>query len=109
RRQERLVGDDPRVDGAPAARLEPLEPVAALPVHRLRRPVDATGRALALLHEPAVACAVPERAHHRIVDVGQRIVGMERHAHAARSTTALVATPDAPVTSVAVQPATWLV
>src|SRR5579875_3336598 len=78
RRQEGLVADDPRVDRAAAARREPLEPPPALPVHRLRRPVHDAGRDLPLLHEPPCARTVPERPHHRVVDVGQRVVGVER-------------------------------
>src|SRR5579885_2988839 len=78
RRQEGLVADDPRVDRAAAARRKPFEPPPALPVHRLRRPVHDAGRHLPLLHEPPFARTVPERPHHRIVDVGQRVVGVER-------------------------------
>src|SRR2546430_6680801 len=107
--QEGLVGHHVRVDAAAAARGEPLEPPAALPVQGLRRPVRAARRPLALQHEPALARAIPEGPHDRVVDVGERIVGMELgHGHSARSTTALVATPEAPVTSVARQPGTWL-
>src|SRR5262245_33307654 len=107
--QEGLVPDHPRVHGAPPARLEPLEAAAALPVHRLRRPVDGAGRALALEHQLPGARALPERPHHRIVHVGERVVGVEVRHHAPRSTSALVATPDAPVTSVVLQPGTWFV
>src|SRR5262249_2075811 len=82
-------------------------------VGRLRRPMDLAGRPVALLHQLAGARALPERSHDRIVEVRQRIVGMERRLreevchHSPLSTTALVATPDAPVTSVALQPGTW--
>src|SRR5205814_1681651 len=82
-------------------------PLGALPVHGLRRPVHAAGRALALEHQLSRARALPERPHDRIVDVGQRVVGVERHRHSPRSTSALVATPEAPVTSVALHPGTW--
>src|SRR5262247_266594 len=113
RGQEWLVRDHPRVDRATAASLEPLETPAPLPVHRLRRPVDGSGRALALEHQLSRPRAFPEWPHDRILDVGQRVVGVNllricRH-HAARSRSALVATPEAPVTSVARQSGTWLV
>src|SRR5579862_7460101 len=107
RGQERLVGDDVGVHPAATARREPLETAAALPVERLRWPVHGAGRRLALQHQLAGARALPERTHHRVVEVGQRVVGMDR-IHAARRTSALVASPDAPVTSVAAQPGTWL-
>src|SRR3989442_14509497 len=98
RRQEGLVADHVRVDATPPARLEPLEPAVPLPVHGLRRPVHAAGRALALEHQLPLARAVPEGPHDWIVDVGQRIVGVERQRHWPRSTSALGATPETPVT-----------
>src|SRR5207253_8552255 len=104
--QEGLVADHVGVDAAPPARLEPLEPAPALPVHGLRRPVHAARRALALEQQLPLARALPERPHDWIVDVGQRVVGGQRH-HSPRSTSALVATPEAPVTSVALQPGSW--
>src|SRR5207245_11078721 len=51
----------------------------------------------------------PQGVEGRVGDGGPGIGGVRlRHGQPPRSTTALVATPDAPVTSVAAQPGAWL-